>query len=184
MVTEAEARRVRPMMSGIVALAVALVAAIGWYYVGRPDESAQPVKTVEWAPWVKSGRADGRLRLVAPEALPTGWRATSASYRSGVDPRWHLGMLTDNGKYVGVEESEERASDLVEQFVDANATQGEDVQIDGNDWQTWTDGGGDYALVLTLESPEGHPESVLVGGSAPDREIRDFAATLVIPRVR
>ena len=41
MVTEAEARRLRPFMSGIVALAVALVAAIGWYYLGRPDDTGE-----------------------------------------------------------------------------------------------------------------------------------------------
>ena len=184
MVTEAEARRVRPMMSGIVALAVALVTAIGWYYVGRPDESAQPVRTVEWKPWVKSGRADGKLALLAPRALPEGWRATSASYQSGVDPHWHLGMLTGNGKFVGIEEARDTISDLVEQYVDENATQGAEVEVDGLAWQTWTDAGGDYALVRSFEGPDGNQENVIVVGSAPDAVIRDFVETLVLPESR
>lgn len=181
MVTEAEARRVRPMMSGIVALAVALVTAIGWYYVGRPDESAQPVRTVEWKPWVKSGQQDGKLVMVAPRALPNGWRSTSARYVSGVNPRWHLGMLTQDGKFVGLDEARDTVTDLVEAYVDENATQGRDVEIDGLTWQTWTDAGGDYALVHTLDGPGGNRENVIVYGSAPDAEVRAFADSLVLP---
>jgi hypothetical protein len=184
MVTEAEARRVRPMMSGIVALAVALVTAIGWYYIGRPDESAQPVTTVEWKPWVESGRADGKLLLLAPVSLPAKWRATSASYESGVTPRWHLGMLTEKRKFVGLEELRDTVANLVEKNIDANATKGAAVEVNGLKWQTWTDSGGDYALVHTFEGQDGNQENVLVYGSAPDAEIRAFAATLIIPKAR
>jgi len=178
MVTEAEARRIRPFMSGIVALAVALVAAIGWYYVGRPDESAQPVKTADWSAWVKAGRADDALLLHAPDALPDGWRATLASYQGGNQARWRLGLLTDDGKYVGVEETYDRADDLVEQYVDKNAVQGPDVTINGTTWQSWTDSGGDYAVSVDITVPGGRSESVLVLGSAPDEEIRAFAESL------
>lgn len=178
MVTEAEARRIRPFMSGIVALAVALVAAIGWYYVGRPDESAQPVRTADWNAWVKAGRADDALRLYAPAALPDGWRSTSATYQGGRDARWHLGLLTDEGKYVGLEESYESADDLVERIVDENATQGPDVTIDGETWQSWTDAGGDYGVSRDITVPGGRSESVLVAGSAPDADIRAFAESL------
>jgi hypothetical protein len=179
MVTEAEARRLRPFMSGIVALAVALVAAIGWYYLGRPDESQQPVRTVEWKPWVKAGRADGKLLVLAPAELPSGWRATSASYVAGVAPHWHLGMLTGNGKFVGLDEGRDTVSDLVEQNVDANAVRGAEVRIDGLAWQVWTDSGGDYALVRTVNGAK--PENVIVVGSAPEAEIRSFVASLQAP---
>src|SRR5689334_11756842 len=181
MVTEAEARRIRPMMSGIVALAVALTAAIGWYYLGRPDESQQPVQTVEWQPWVKAGRADHKLLLLAPRALPSGWRSTSASYQSGVSPLWHLGMLTAKGKFVGLEEARDTIADLVEKNVDANATRGALLEIDGLRWNTWTDSGGDFALTRTFAGPGGNEENVIVYGSAPADQIQDFAASLVIP---
>jgi hypothetical protein len=164
MVTEAEARRIRPFMSGMVALAVTLVAAIGWYYAGRPDESVQPVKTVDWAAWVKAGRADDALKLYAPDALPEGWRATTATYVGGNDASWRLGLLTDTGRFVGLEETYESADDVVERVVDENAVQGEDVIIDGVTWQTWTDAGGDYAVALDLTVPGGRSESVVVAG--------------------
>ena len=176
--TEAEARRVRPMMSGVIALLVALVVAIGWYYVGRPDESTRPVATREWTPWVKAGRADGKLTVLAPEKLPEGWRATSARYTPGVDAHWHLGLLTDDDRFVGIEESQDASRDLVSTFVDENAEQGEDVTIDGTVWQVWTDGDGDYALVRTIQTPDGEPEQVLVVGTAPDEQVREFAGSL------
>ncbi len=178
MTTEAEARRQRPVASMVIAMVVATVVAVGWYYLGRPDESTRPVKTEPWATWVKAGRADGKLVVMAPEELPSDWRATSAKYVTGVSPHWHLGMLTDNNKYVGVEESREGTEDLVHQYVDENATQGEDVNVGGQTWQVWTDAGGDYALIRTLAAPDGEQERLLVVGSAADAEIRDFAASL------
>lgn len=165
-------------MSGIVALAVALGAAIGWYYLGRPDESAQPIRTVDWSAWVRAGLADDALLLHAPAALPQGWRATSATYQGGNQPRWKLGMLTDQGRFVGLEETYESAEDVVERVVDENATEGPEVTINGAVWQSWSDEGGDYAVSLDIDVPEGRSESVVVFGSAPDEEIRDFAGTL------
>jgi len=178
MVTEAEARRIRPFMSGIVALAVALGAAIGWYYVGQPSESVQPVKTVDWSAWVKAGRAEDALVVFAPESLPDGWRATSATYLGGNEARWRVGMLTDTGKFVGLEETYESVRALVERVVDENATQGPEVTINGRTWRSWTDSGGDYAVSIEVEVVGGRSESVLVAGSASDEEIREFAASL------
>ncbi len=65
---------------------------------------------------------------------------------TGSSPTWHLGLLTDEGKYVGVEEALGGVDDLVEEHVDPDAEQGKDVEIDGITYQTWTDAGGDYAL--------------------------------------
>lgn len=176
--TEAEARRVRPMMSGLIALLVALVVAIGWYYAGRPDESTRPVATREWTPWVKAGRADAKLAVLAPEKLPEGWRATSARYYAGVDARWHLGLLTADDRFVGLEESQQASSDLISTYVDEDAQRGEDLELGGFTWQVWTDADGDYALVRTLQTPGGEPEQVLVVGTAPDAEVRAFAESL------
>ena len=184
MVTEAEARRIRPMMSGIVALAVALVTAIGWYYIGRPDESQQPVPTMstsEWQAWVRAARTDHKLDGWAPDRVPAGWRVRTATYQSGSDPAFHLGMLTEHGNYVGIEESRASISDAVEQYVDGNATRGEDVRIGPVTWQVWTDSGGDYALIRQLRAMSGEDETVLVVGSAPGSAIRSFAGTLSAP---
>lgn len=184
MTTEAEARRARPVMSMVVAMLVATPVAIGWYYLGRPDEKTQPVVTLttaEWQTWVTAGRDDHKLVVLAPPTLPVGWRATTASYQTGVAAHWHLGVLTDHNKYVGIEETRDTTTSVVHQYVDENATRGKDAQVGGSTWQVWTDTGGDYALIRTLVAPDGQQERLLVFGSAPDQQIRDFASTLSAP---
>jgi hypothetical protein len=143
------------------------------------DNEPTPVRTVDYATTVTSARAENRLLVLAPDRLPLGWKATSATYTSGAAPTWHLGTLTEDHDYVGVEEARTGVQDLVEEHVDADAERGEDVTVAGEAWQSWTDAGGDYALARTLDGPEGAQESVLVVGSAPADEVRHLAATLV-----
>lgn len=165
-------------MVGALIVVVLLVALWVGFRSLTSDKEATPVHTVDWAAWVKAGRADQQLMLFAPAKLPSGWRATSVDYAGGNGASWHLGLLTDSGKYVGIEESRESTEDLVEQYVDEDAVRGEDVTVAGEAWQTWTDAGGDYALVRSVEVGGQPYESVLVVGSAPEAAIEDFTATL------
>jgi hypothetical protein len=178
MVTEAEARRLRPLTSGLVALAVALAATLAWYYLGRPSDSGNAVRTVDWKPWVLAGRSDKHLDLYAPQALPPRWRATSVDYVGGNFPDWSLGILTGAQLFVGLNESKDSVQSLAVKNMDPNAVQGRDTTINGLTWQTWTDSGGDYGVALPLKRTDGSTESVLVYGSAPGAQIRSFAASL------
>ena len=163
-------------MVGALIVVVALVVVVVWFR--SSDEKAAPVRTVDWAAWVKAGRAEHQLTLFAPPALPKGWRATSVEYVGGTGAHWHLGMLTDRGKYVGVEESRASTKELVEQYIDQDAVAGPDVTVAGETWQTWTDAGGDYALSQSVRTEGGDQQSWLVVGSAPEGTIRDFVGTL------
>jgi hypothetical protein len=172
--------RMQRSFAGMIgALIVVVAVGVLWVVVGGSDQKTTPVRSVDWSAWVKAGRAEKQLMVFAPTALPTGWRASSATYAGGSDAHWHLGVLTDAGKYVGVEESRASPQDLAAQYVDQEAVRGKDVAVGGQTWQTWTDAGGDYALVRSIDV-DGRPyESVLVGGSAPAATVRSFAATLV-----
>ena len=142
------------------------------------DTVPTPVRTVDYTTSVKAGRADRLLAVMAPAQLPAGWRATSASYVTGSDPTWHLGLLTEEDRYVGVEESRRSIEHLVREHVDVGAERGEDVTIDGEPWQVWTDAGGDYAVARSLEIEGSAVESWVVVGSAPEATIREFAESL------
>lgn len=168
------------------ALVFLLLVVLGWvgFRALTSDKEPTPVRTVDWAAWVKAGRAEQQLALFAPASLPAGWRATSVEYTGGAEAQWHLGMLTDRGKYVGVEESRASTEKLVEQYVDEDAVRGEDVTVAGETWQTWTDAGGDFALVRSVAVGGAAYESVLVGGSAPEAVVKDFTATLTSGTVR
>jgi hypothetical protein len=165
------------LVGAMIVTVLFVVAFVGLRGFVRDNEST-PVHKVDYRTWVKAGRSDGKLAVYVPSPVPDGWRATSASYETGTQPAWHLGMLTDDRKYVGVEESRDSTQDLVAEHVDPDATRGKDVQIDGATWQSWRDVGGDYAVVRRLDGPDGTPESVLVVGSAPESQVRDLAGSL------
>lgn len=177
-------RSQRSVGAMVAALVVVLVIVVIWVRLAGPDEEQTPIRTVDWAAWVKAGRAEQQLMVFAPAELPDGWRARAVKYVGGNDAHWRLALLTDAGRYVGIEESRSSTRELVEQYVDEDAERGEDVTVAGETWQTWTDAGGDYAVVRSVEL-DGRPyESVLVVGSAPADEIRDFAGTLTAGTVK
>jgi hypothetical protein len=178
--------RTQVSTAGMVgAMVVVVLLALGWVGFRQltSDDEATPVQTVDWAPWVKAGRTDQQLLVFAPPTLPAGWRATSVEYTPGNGAYWHLGLLTDTGKYVGIDESRSSVEDMVQQYVDADAVRGKDVTVAGQKWQTWTDSGGDYALARSVEFGGAPYESVLIGGSAADASIREFVASLRSGRV-
>jgi hypothetical protein len=171
-------------MTGALVFLLLVVAAWVGVRALTSNHDPTPVRTVDWAAWVKAGRADQLLAVHAPQRLPAGWRATSVQYAGGREPAWHLGMLTERGRYVGIEESLASTRSLVEQYIDEDAVRGKDVVVAGETWQTWSDSGGDHALVRSVQV-DGRPyESVLVGGSAAQSVVEQFVATLVAGPVR
>lgn len=175
------AGRYQRSSGGLVGAMVVTVVAVVAFAAVRAltsDNQPTPIRSVDYSAMVRAGRADHKLLLMAPPSLPSGWKATSADYETGTLPTWHLGMLTDEHKYVGVEEALGGVQDLVEEHVDPNAEQGQDVTIDGETWQSWRDPEGDYAVSRSLRVSGEIRESWLVVGSAPEHTIRDFAARL------
>jgi hypothetical protein len=143
------------------------------------DNEAVPVPTADYQSWVRASHQDGRLVTLAPPSLPEGWRATSASYNSGVSPHLHIGVLTADAKYIGLEEGIDSIDQQVQQYVDQNAKPGPSVKVGGHTWKTWTDSGGDYALGRQIKAPQGkYPQTVLVVGAAPAAQVREYAASL------
>jgi hypothetical protein len=162
--------------SGLIGALIVTVAAVVAFVAFRAltsDDEPTPVRAIDYSASVQGARTDGKLTVLAPDRLPLGWKATSATYSRGVSPTWHLGMLTGDDKYVGVEEARESIENLVEEHVDENARREKDVTIGGEKWQTWTDSEGDYAVARALDGPKGAEESVLVVGTA-----RELAGSL------
>jgi Protein of unknown function (DUF4245) len=166
---------------GLIGALLVTVGAVIAFAVFRgltSDDAPTPVRAVDYSAAVEGARSDGKLVVLAPERLPLGWKATSATYTRGVSPTWHLGILTGETRYIGVEEARTSIQDLLDEHVDESAQRGQDVTIGEERWQTWTDSGGDYAVARVLEGPKGAQESVLVVGSAPPPLVRQLAGSL------
>ncbi len=165
------------LVGAMVVTVLAVVALAGFRALTSHDDPT-PVRAVDYSAMVRAGRADHKLRVLAPPRLPAGWKATSASYQTGSDPTWHLGVLTDGGAYIGVEEGLGGLSDLVEEHVGKSAQSGKDVIIDDTSWHSWHAPDGDYAVGRSLRSGGEVHESWLVVGSAPESAVRKYAASL------
>ena len=132
------------MIGAMIVLIAVVVGFVAFRAVNR-NEPENPVRAVDYQQTLEYARGVADFPVVAPASLPEGWRATSVEFIPS-PTRWHLGLLTDEDRYVGLEQSRASLTDLVHKYVDPKAARGKPVQVDGQTWRTWTDEGGDTAL--------------------------------------
>lgn len=114
--------------------------------------------------------------LVYPATLPSGWYATRVDYLPGDKPQLGLSLLTGANRYVGVQLSPLPVPELLTRYVDPQPTAGAPVTLDRGvvtRWNTWTDAGGDTALVARWRG-----ESLMVFGSASQADLETLAGSL------
>lgn len=160
-------------MGAMVILVAVVLGYVAFRELNRADP-ASPVDEVDYTRTVEFARGQAGFDLLAPARLPEGWRATSVDFVPGEEGRWHLGMLTDEGQYVGLEQSTASAESMVQTHVDPEAARGGPVTVEGERWRTWTDDSGDLALVRST----GDTTTLVVGHDVPQAELRAFAAAL------
>ena len=97
----------------------------------------------------------------------------------GSKPELTLSMLTDSGRdgqYVGFVQSPVSVPELLTTYVDQAPASGPTVSTPGGvvtQWQTWTDSGGDTALVAQWQG-----SSLMVFGGASSAELQQLAGSL------
>ncbi len=163
------------MIGALLITMVFVMAFVLWRAIFRADvDNGSP--TVEWQESVGLAESAG-LEVVHPRDLPKGWKATSVDLFAGDDPRWGLGVLTDEGDFIGIRQEDRSIDDLVVAYIDEKATEGDEVTVASDvasTWQTWSDDGGDHGFSTELEG-----ETLLVYGSAPVAEIEDYLGSLI-----
>jgi hypothetical protein len=162
------------MVGAMLATLLAVGAFIGLRAVGR-DQTTVEQEPVDYLSAVRNAE-DAGVQVVHPRELPRGWVATSVDLASGDRPTWGMGVLTEEGRFVGLRQADVAVEELVETYVDEEATQGGEARLDsdvGDAWQQWSDEGGD-----TGYSTEVDGESVLVYGSAPADELEALVGLL------
>jgi hypothetical protein len=161
------------MVGAMIVLLAVVVAFVVLRELNRNDP-ASPVRAIDYTSDVEFARDRAGFEVLAPERLPEGWRATTVRYVPGAMEHWHLGMLTEDDRYVGLEQSTASADSMVEDHVDEAATQGEAVSVGGAEWTTWRDAGGDLALVRE----EAGTTTLVVGHEVDADVLADFTASL------
>ncbi len=103
-----------------------------------------PADSVDYRQSAEFAEESG-FEVSTPDRLPNGWRATSVEFAP--EPlHWHLGLLTEDAEYVGLEQAKAPVRSMVMKYVDEQTTKTADVTIDGKRWTSWGDGQGDVAL--------------------------------------
>lgn len=162
------------MTGALIVTVVVVVAFVAWrgLFRGEADDTPTPV---DWQDSVEVAEQAG-LEVVHPLELPAGWTATSVDLRAGDDPEWGMGVLTDDGSFIGIRQQDAAVDELVRRYVDEEAEAGPDAAIASDvtgTWQTWTDSGGDHGY-----SAEIGDEALLVYGSASVEDIEAYVGLL------
>ena len=167
------------MVGALVVTLLVISAFVAFRALNRTDLDVKPER-VDYLAQVRFAQQDaqgGRSDLVYPAGLPTGWYATKVSFSSGgAEPEISLSMLTADGGYVGFVQSPVSTSQLLTTYVDAHPAAGAPAHVGdaiASRWSTWTDAGGDTALVA-----EHGKDSLLVFGTVSRDQLERLAASL------
>ena len=113
--------------------------------------------------------------VLAPTALPAGWRANAASFDSTRGrARLHIGFATPGSRFAGVDESNGPPGQLVRTVLGARgATDTGTTTIAGQTWEERRSRRGEQARTLIAG-----PLTVVVTGSATDAQLRTLAGSV------
>jgi hypothetical protein len=165
------------MVGAMVVVVLFVLAFVIFRALNRDNSSVQP-ETVNYHSIAAQGRADGRIDVWAPIALPKGWRASAARYATGNNPHWHL-SASDGHHYLGVEEGIDGQAAELRMAMQGTPVAAGKVEIDGITWSVFTDTQGDYALTRSMPSKTPrYPESLVVIGTTSPSLVREYAASL------
>jgi hypothetical protein len=144
--------------------------------LNRDDLEARP-DAVDYLDTVGLIQDDGGS-VVYPPSLPEGWIATSVDFTPGEEPRWGLGFLTDDGKYVGLRQEDDSLDELLATYVDEEPKELAETEFPGSlapTWRVFEDDGGDTAFAAELGD-----DWVLVYGSASRQDLESMVERLTI----
>jgi hypothetical protein len=164
------------MVTAMVVLVVLLVAWLGFRAL-TSSQPPSPVHAVSYADDASAAAKAADFALLAPPRLPSGWRATTVRYTGQPRPHWHLGVLTDENRYVGLEQGHESVGSSLTSYVDSSPSRGPAVRIVGTPWQSWRDSKGDLALVRR----QGGTTTLVVGHLVPRPALLSYVAGLRHP---
>jgi hypothetical protein len=142
--------RYQRSFGGLIGAMVVLLLVVGAFVVFQDvtsREPANPVQAVAYQRTAQYARRQASFRLLAPPRLPQGWRATSVGFTPPPKEHWHLGVLTNQNRYVGLEQGTITPAAMLKKYVDKHTAERGPVSVAGRTWHTWTDSGGDVALV-------------------------------------
>jgi len=162
------------MVGALLVTLLAIFAFVTFRACSRTDLEVKP-QHVDYLAQVGFAQRAG-AELVYPASLPSGWYATNVDFAGGKRPTLGISFLTEAEEYASMRQSPLSAPELLTTYVDSDPTAGAPVTLDSGivrRWDTWTDSGGDTALVARRRG-----ETLMVFGSASQADLETLAASL------
>ncbi len=156
----------------VTVVAVVGVAAVRAFITDSEPFTPEPVDYLATVAQIQDGRVD----VVYPPSLPEGWIATDVDFRPGPSPSFSLSALTDDGRYVGLQEQDAPLEELLRTYVDENYRQADPLSVEGGvarRWSGYSDAGGDTAYAAEVGGRQ-----VLVFGSASPEQLAGVVRSL------
>ncbi len=145
---------------------------IGRFFTQTPEN---PVSAVDYQTTLQQVRSTTDIPVLAPATLPEGWRATSARFEPGSaddDGAWHLGVITDDEEYLGLEQSSLSVERAAERWAEDSEEAGS-AQVAGQVWAVRA-GPLDRTTYVTREGDR----TTLVTGTGTPEEIESYITSL------
>lgn len=133
---------------------------------------SNPVHALDYRPALAAARAAAPFHVLAPSGLPDGWAATSVHYTPGSAAAWHLGVLTADRAYVGLEQSLDDTAAVLGEAAPGSVSDGT-VEVAGDSWQLRRGPGNRTTLVRRVDGV-----TTVVTGDAPQDQLVAYAAGL------
>jgi hypothetical protein len=171
---EEPARYNRSPKGLLVALLVTVLAVVA-FVLFRATFRDQPERAGELAEYRTTVEAaqEAGIRLVNLRDIPDGWEISSVEYAAGPRPSWAVNLLTDEGRFIGVFQSDvDDVAETLEDFGVDDPEPGDKsafrTDLATRTWQTWagTDAELGYSTTLTEGDPSTKGGTVLVYGPA------------------
>lgn len=145
---------------------------IGKFFTDNPDD---PVSAVDYERTLNEVRSTTDIDVLAPTTLPEGWSATSARFEPGstdADGTWHLGVITDDEEYLGLEQSSLSVKRAAERWA-ADSEEAGSAQVAGQVWSVRA-GPRDRTTYVARDGDR----TTLVTGTVSPAEIEDYISSL------
>lgn len=150
----------------VLALVILAIWGFGRLFTQKPEA---PTPAVDYTTTLKSARPAANFALLAPPTLPAGWKATSVRFNP---QSWHLGVLTDKGDYIGLEQAKISVDRAADQFAEGSKSAGT-ARIGS---QTWNVRKGPRGYITYVRREAGL--TTLVTGDAPRTTVEDYVSSL------
>lgn len=173
------ARRYPRTFGGLIGSMIVLVLAVLGYYVIQNLTHDQPDGVPVAADYLSTVRdvQAGGYTVAYPSSLPDGWIAShEPHFAPGDRPVWSIPLLTDDEKFVGIQQQDAPLSDMLDVALPQGARPGEKVRLESEvaqDWSSWSSENGDHAFATQVGA-----DTLLVYGSAPVSDLERLIGLL------